>query len=139
MADEVIEKNPDIDASLFEELIALKLADKAAQNPELATPAAAKIRQCQVIYQDITTTRPYRLSDLALSSDDVRKVNTTRRGDVVQLEGSAIDLALQKMLGHVLRHPEANNPEDLTNFLRANLKTIAHLDKQQHSIKGEKS
>lgn len=119
-----IERHQEVDPSEFGELIVLKLADNAAQNPTKTQDRIEALRQANEIYQEIVATRPYRLKDLALSGRDVMQVNQTRRGETVQLKGKAVGLALDQMLSYVLRHPQHNNSEDLTDFLRGNLKSI---------------
>lgn len=111
----------------FDQLMALKKADGMAQNPELASSKIAEIETAQAIYHEIISSRPYRIQDLALNGSDVMKIDTTRRGDKVPLRGPAVGIALDRMLSYCLRHPECNNPEDLTDYLRANLKNFRQL------------
>ncbi len=122
-----IEQHRDITPAQFDQLIALKRADSSAQNPELAFSVIEDLDDAQAIYHEIIGTRPYRIQDLALNGSDIMAIDTTRRGDKVSLRGPAIGIALDRMLSYCLRNPEHNNREDLTDFVRANLKNFRQL------------
>lgn len=106
------------------EPIALKLVDNAARNPARAQGRISVLRQVSEIYQEIGATHPYRIKDLALNGQDIMRINHTRRGKEVWLKGEAAGFALDQTPSYVLRHPEQNQPADLTEFLCANLKSI---------------
>lgn len=106
------------------EPVALKLVDNAAQNPARVQGRMSVLRQVGEIYQEIGATHPYRIKDLALNGQDIMRINHTRRGKEVWLKDKAAGLALDQTPSYVLRHPEQNKPEDLTEFLRANLESI---------------
>ena len=122
-----IERHRNITPDQFDQLIALKMADNSAQNLELAAPILSDIEATQAIYHEIISTRPYRIQDLVLNGADVMAIDTTPSGDKVPLRGPAVGIALDRMLSYCLRHPEKNNPEDLTDYLRANLKNFRYI------------
>lgn len=132
-----IERHQDVTPDEFEELILLKLADNAGQNPAKTPERIESINQAANIYREIVASRPYRISDLALNGRDVMNINQTRRGDVIQLQGKAVGMALQRMLSFALRNPESNNPDDLKDFLQGNLKSIQH-DSMERSKPGKR-
>ena len=122
-----IEHNQNITPAQFDQLITLKKADSLAQNLELTTTKISDLETAQTIYHEIINTRPYRIRDLALNGSDIMAIDTTRRGDKVILRGPAVGIALDHMLSYCLRHPGCNNPTDLTDFVRANLKNFQQL------------
>lgn len=118
-----LDKHPNVTPENMYRLFDLQIADVRGQNPERTAGEEERIEAAREIYTQIIQ-GPFRTQDLALSGDDIRSITSTSSGSTIILSGPDIGVANERLLSHVIRYPESNNPQDLTKYLRDNLKSI---------------
>ena len=96
--------------------IDLKIADLKTHNPLYAEPEIEALEQIRIKAQSIIESgEPYRVSDLKINGNDLKKIG---------FEGKAIQTELEKLINEVSGNPNCNNREKLLNFAERDYKEL---------------